>query len=292
MGHIAPDDAKLLIKKGIVEGIHLDETQSVCTCNSCEFAKTSRKAIKHERVAECAKPFGRAKPFGDEVHSDLWGPAPVTTKGGKEYYISFTDDHTRFTLLYLQWTKDQTFESYEKYRAWTKTQQNTTEIKVLRSDREYLSGEFNEYLDKMGTVRKLTIHDMPEYNGVAECLNCTLLEKVWAMLHASGLLKNLWGEAVMHAVYLKNRTSTHTLEGRTLFEMLTGKEPNIVNLREFSTKVWVHDTSGSKLDGRSCVGCWVGFDEISNGHRIYWPDKQTVSIERSIKFDDDWVMVP
>jgi hypothetical protein len=61
---------------------------------------------------------------------------------------------------------------------------------------------------------------------------------------------------------------------------------------EFSTKVWVHDASGSKLDGRSRVGHWVGFDEVSNGHRIYWPDKQSVSIERSIKFDDDWVMVP
>jgi hypothetical protein len=92
MGHIAPDAMKLLVKKGIVEGIHLDETQSVCTCDSCEFAKTSRKAIKRERVAE------RTKSFGDEVHSDLWGPAPVTTKGGKDYYVSFTDDHTQFTL--------------------------------------------------------------------------------------------------------------------------------------------------------------------------------------------------
>jgi hypothetical protein len=74
------------------------------------------------------------------------------------------------------------------------------------------------------------------------------------MLHASGLPKNLWGEAVMHAVYLKNRTSTRTLEGKTPFEMLTGKKPNIANLHEFGTKVWVHDTCSSKLDGRSCVG--------------------------------------
>jgi hypothetical protein len=65
-------------------------------------------------------------------------------------------------------------------------------------------------LNKMGTVRKLTIHDMPKYNGVAERLNHTLLEKVRAMLHASGLPKNLWGKAVMHAVYLKNCTSAHT----------------------------------------------------------------------------------
>jgi hypothetical protein len=70
----------------------------------------------------------------------------------------------------------------------------------------------------------------------------------------------------MYAVYLKNHMSTCTLKNKTPFEMFTGKKPNIVNLHEFSTK----DTSSSKLDGCSCVGCWVGFDEVSNGHRIYW----------------------
>ena len=125
MGHIAPEAAKLLVKKGIVEGIELDESQTPRTCDSCEFAKASRKAIKCERVAD------RSKSFGDEVHSDLWGPAPVKTKGGAEYYVSFTDDHTRYTMLYLQRTKDETFESYKVYRAWARTQGKTAEIKAL-----------------------------------------------------------------------------------------------------------------------------------------------------------------
>jgi hypothetical protein len=109
------------------------------------------------------------------------------------------------------------------YRAWTKTQWNTTEIKVLRSDRgrEYLSGELSEYLDKMGTMQKLTIHDMPKYNGVVEHLNCTLLEKVQAMFHASSLPKNLWGKAVMHSVYIKNCTSTRTLIPALFVQYLT-----------------------------------------------------------------------
>ena len=96
----------------------------------------------------------------------------------------------------------------------------------------------------------------------------------------------------MHAIYLKNRTSTRALDDKTPYEMLTGMKPNVSNLHEFGTKVWVHDNSGSKLDGRSRIGCWVGFDETSNGHRIYWADKRTVGIERSVKFDSDWVMVP
>jgi len=39
--------------------------------------------------------------FGGEVHSDLWGPAPVEMKGGKKYYIMFMDDKTQLTNMHL-----------------------------------------------------------------------------------------------------------------------------------------------------------------------------------------------
>ena len=38
--------------------------------------------------------------FGGEV-SDLWGPAPVATKAGKYYYITFMDDKTHLTRSLL-----------------------------------------------------------------------------------------------------------------------------------------------------------------------------------------------
>ncbi|KAJ3739968.1 hypothetical protein DFH05DRAFT_1406248, partial [Lentinula detonsa] len=55
----------------------------------------------------------------------------------------------------------------------------------------------------------------------------------------------------------------------------------------------VHDISGSKLDGRATEGRWVGFDEESCAHRVYWPEKRTVSVERSVsfKFETDKVIV-
>jgi hypothetical protein len=54
----------------------------------------------------------------------------------------------------------------------------------------------------------------------------------------------------------------------------------------------MHDNYGSKLDSHLCIGHWVGFDKVSDRHQVYWPDKLTVSVEHSIKFDNDWVMVP
>ena len=102
-----------------------------------------------------------------------------------------------------------------------------------------MSTKFNDYLDPKGIIHHLTIHDMPEYNGTVECLNRTLPKWVRAMLHASRLPRNMWGEAIMHAVYLKN----------CAYKMLTKMKLNFSNLPEFGTKVWVHNDTSSKLDG-------------------------------------------
>ena len=102
------------------------------------------------------------------------------------------------------------------------------------------------------------VHNTPEYNGVSERLNRTLLERTRALLHSSKLPKNLWGEAINHAVWLKNRTPTHALpDGETPYEVLYKKKPNLNQLREWGCKVWVHTTEGTKLDGHSKIGKWA-----------------------------------
>ena len=89
------------------------------------------------------------------------------------------------------------------------------------------------------------------------------------------------------AVWLKNRTATRALPyGETPYEMLYNKKPNLKGLYEWGKQVWVHTSKGTKLDGWSKVGKWIGYDETSDGHRIYWPDKRSVTIERSIKFSN------
>ena len=74
--------------------------------------------------------------------------------------------------------------------------------------------------------------------------------------------------------------------------MLYGKKPNLRNLHEWGNQDWVHTLEGTKLDGRSKVGKWIDYDEISDGHRIYWPDKRSVTVKRSIKFNNDDVLFP
>ena len=281
LGHISQDRAKILVEKGLVEGVELEEGSEPVVCESCEWAKTSRKVVTKVREGE------RCTAVGDEIHSDLWGESPVESIGKKKYYISFTDDYSRYTTVYFLRTKDEAFESYCIYEAWLSTQYNVR-IKCLNSDRggEYMSDEFSAHLKKAGTTRRLTVHDTPEHNGISERGNRTNLEIVRAVMHDSGLPKFLWPEAVSYAVYVRNRTWNRVLGNYTPYELLTGRKPNVRDMHPWGCKVRVHDTDGTKLDGRSKVGRWMGFDpDTKDGHRVFWPEKRSVSVERSVKFN-------
>lgn len=119
LGHISPDSIAKMICDGVINGIKLDPSDATMDkCNSCEYAKATRKPIGKIR-----NPLRREK-FGDEVHSNLWGPSPIRTPGHKEYFMSFTDDFTRFTHLYLLHTKDEAFSAYKFFEAWANTHKN------------------------------------------------------------------------------------------------------------------------------------------------------------------------
>jgi transposase InsO family protein len=188
MGHIAVESARKLVTSGAVVGVELDTNSPETDCDACKFARATRLPIPKVRISP------PAQNFGDEVHIDVWGPATIATRQNRRYFITFTDDATRYTTTFLLCTKDEALEAYKMFEAWAVTQHHCQAIKVLRSDQggEYLSEVFNQHLQKAGTVRKLTMHDTPQLNGIAERLNQTLLERIRAFTHTSGLPKSLW----------------------------------------------------------------------------------------------------
>jgi transposase InsO family protein len=88
-------------------------------------------------------------------------------RGGFQYFITFTDDFSRYGYIYLMSHKS---ESSEKFKEFYNEVQNQLgkAIKFLRSDRggEYLSFEFSDHLKQCGIIPQLTPPGMPQWNGV------------------------------------------------------------------------------------------------------------------------------
>ena len=89
----------------------------------------------------------------DLIHSNVWGPSPISTLGGSRYFVIFVDDFSRYTWIYLF---KNCSELYQIYRGFTKMieTQFSKPIKVFRFDnaQEYKAHEFTSILHQFGTV--------------------------------------------------------------------------------------------------------------------------------------------
>ena len=278
-GHIAPSVACWLVENGLVGGLKFDESKDGGTfCESCVYAKATHKPIAKIQEGE------RSKEVGTLVWSDVWGPTPKETLGGWRYYVTFTDDHSRLTYLCTLRQKSETFLAYQQFEAWL-DRQLAAKIRMLHSDQggEYTGNEFVLYLKRQGTVQHLTAHDTPQHNGIAERLNRTILERVRALLHASGLPKFLWGEAACHVVWLKNRTPTKVLDGLTPYKVAFGRKPDLSKVREWGSEVYAQKERENKLGWQVDKVRWMGIDDKSeNAYHVYWPMKWIVTVERNV----------
>jgi GAG-pre-integrase domain len=127
LGHISIDTIHSLIKNNVIQGIKLVDDLNESTCDSCKYGKAVRKVIWKEWVAPLASSFS------NEIHMDVWGPSPTNSLGGCLYTVTFTDDATQYSKIWVICTKDEAFSAYKDFLAWVKTQHGV-QIKWLRSD--------------------------------------------------------------------------------------------------------------------------------------------------------------
>ena len=125
LGHISVASARKLVENGAIKGIKLDPNAPDTDCDTCIFTRAKRLPVPKPRTSI------PAQNFGDVIHTDVWGPAPVATRAGKRYFVTFTDDTTRYTVIYLMRTKDEVLKTYKPFESWATTQQHCDQIKVL-----------------------------------------------------------------------------------------------------------------------------------------------------------------
>jgi hypothetical protein len=111
MGHIAVSSARELVESGAAVGVKLDPNSQETECDACIFARATRLPIPKVRISP------PAQNFGDEVHTDVWGPSRIASRQGRRYFITFMDDATRYTITFMMRTKDEAVEASAERRS-------------------------------------------------------------------------------------------------------------------------------------------------------------------------------
>lgn len=208
----------------------------------------------------------------------------IEFKGKYKYFVTFTDDHSRWCEVRFLRNKSDVLEAFVEYKNYVEKQTGKT-IKNLQSDngKEYCNAKFDKLLTK-GIKRRLTAPHTPQQNGIAERKNRTLIEITRCMLIGSGLPSSFWAEAVLMANYIRNRCVS--LNGKTLFEMWCGRRPNVKHLRIFGEVVYVlnKDSGKGEFDPRGKKGIFVGYGISTKGYRIWLPEERKIIVSRDVKF--------
>jgi Integrase core domain/GAG-pre-integrase domain len=107
--------------------------------------------------------------FFELVHSDVWGPPPITSYNNFCYYVIFIDDFSRTTWVYLLTSKDEVFQRFLEFIIFLENQYNTT-IKIFRFDNgiEYVNKTFSNYFQQKGILHQTSYIYTPEQNGISE----------------------------------------------------------------------------------------------------------------------------
>jgi transposase InsO family protein len=280
LGHASRSQLKYLVEQGIIKDFNLVELKNYkLGCVACEKGKMTRMSFskRKDRNSTC---------IGDVIHSDVCGPITPIALGGYRYFVTFTDDYSRFTWVTLIKHKDEVFSLFKNLYNELKTQKGV-KIKKLVSDGggEYISRVFENYLLKKGIESEFTPKNTPQMNGVAERLNRTLMNIVRSMLKGNNLNSRLWGEALVYA----NRIINRSVKKRTMkipFEVMFGIKPDLSMFKTFGVSVMYHNNDGHlrKLDDRSFPGVFCGINSSSTAFRVFDVKKNIMTISRDVKF--------
>ena len=175
---------------------------------SCQLGKNTRVSFPKHLDQWTKFPFKL-------VHTHVWGPSRTESTLGFRYFVTFIDDYSRCTWLFLMKTRTELFSIFKKFHAEVQTQFNTS-ICILRNDnaKEYISGPFSSFLSSHGILHQSSYAYNPQQNGVAKRKNRHLVETARTLLLHRKVPQHFWGDTTLVACYLINHMSSFVLHDK------------------------------------------------------------------------------
>ncbi|KAJ9554165.1 hypothetical protein OSB04_018210 [Centaurea solstitialis] len=281
-GHLSYKGLSILSRKGMVEGLPLIHTPREL-CSSCLVGKQHRGSFPKKSLWKSTHKL-------QLVHSDICGPISPTSNSNKRYILSFIDDFTRKTWIYLLSQKSEAFYAFKNFKIAVEKQAGAS-ILCLRTDRggEFNSNEFSTFCKEHGISRQLTAAYTPQQNGIAERKNRTIMNMVRSMLNAKQMPKEFWAEAANWCIHVLNRSPTAALEEKTPQEAWDGDKPKVDYFRVFGCLANVHvpGQTRTKLEDRSRPHVFIGVSKESKAYRLFDPTTNKVCISRDVDFEEN-----
>jgi histone deacetylase 1/2 len=180
---------------------HLLDSSKHSVCSACQQAK-SHQLPYSVSTSISTQPL-------ELIFSDVWGPA-IDSVGRYKYYVSFIDDFSKFTWIYLLKYKSEVFQKFHDF-------QNLVErlfdrkIVVVQSDWGGEYEKLNSFFTKVGITHLVSCPHTHQQNDAAERKHRHIVEVGLSLLAHAHMPLKFWDEAFLTATYLINRVPSRII---------------------------------------------------------------------------------
>ncbi|GJZ43807.1 putative ribonuclease H-like domain-containing protein, partial [Tanacetum coccineum] len=145
----------------------------------------------------------------------------------------------------------------------------------------------NVTISMVGISHETSVARSPQQNGVFEKRNRTVIEAARTMLIYAKALLFLWAKAVATACYTQNRSIIRLRYGKTPYELLHDKPPDISFFHVFGALCYPTNDSENlgKLQPKADISIFIGYAPTKKAFRIY--NRRTRRIIETILVDFD-----
>lgn len=279
MGHLNYADLRRFAR---TNNIQLEPNTEPQFCKVCALSKAKRASIPKQAQKRITAP-------GQIIHTDLNGPFEEPTIHGGKYAICFIDDCTRFADVFIIRKKSESTSALKEFIGRMNARGVTIGVgSTMQSDSDqvFKCGAFHDFLLECGITPRHSPPHSQAKNGIAERYFNTILDTARALLIESQLSKKFAGAAMKHAAFLRNLSPHSTIGHRTPHAELGLPNVDITGLPIFGTPSFVHIPKQlrRKFDAKSREGIYIGEDILSNSHRVYIPETNTVISSIHVQF--------
>jgi histone deacetylase 1/2 len=257
-----------------------NNSQHANVCNACQQAKSHQLPFPLSTHVSTS-------PL-ELIYTDVWGPAIVSV-GGFKYYVSFVDDFSKFTWVYLLHAKSDVESTFYKFQKHVELLLDK-KIKCVQSD---WGGEYrrlHKYFENTGIAHRVSCPHTHQQNGSIERKHRHIVETGLSLLAQSCMPVTFWDEAFLASTYLINRLPTRVIDNATPLERLLGDKakPNYHMLKAFGCACFpnLRPYNAKKLSFRSKECVFIGYSGNHKGYKCLDTSTGRVYISRDVVFDE------
>ncbi|GJW31812.1 retrovirus-related pol polyprotein from transposon TNT 1-94 [Tanacetum coccineum] len=186
-------------------------------------------------------------------------------------------------------SKDEAPDFIIKFLKMIQVRLNAT-VRNVRTDNgtEFVNQIVRDYYKSVGISHETSVARTPQQNGVVERRNPTLVKVARTMLIYAKAPLLLWAEAVATACYTQNRSIVRLRHGKTPYERLHEKKPDLSYLYMFGALCYPTNDSENlgKLQAKADIGILIRYAPKKKACRIYNPRTQRIIETFHVDFDE------